>query len=253
MDYSTVACSEVHGSLKEEPQEDGVTCSVKLRVPFANRWSLVSDILSNRRAWPHLSGWANPPRAKSASIEPMLGATTTSGQALAYEDSFVLVTYSTKVQDLVAEELEPISDFRVLDFKRFRWGAAAGDPLLEAEAPGKLHRSFALSRTLFKVNPPVPAVIRDGVGGVNDALYSSTLLGIDFDEETLLFNPPRISRTIKSDGTVAYTLAMKWLYREEGWNKYWRAKTDTYEEIWDVEGAAPHKSYPPTDFTALLS
>lgn len=248
-----VGCAEVHGSRKEDVNEDNTVCTVQLRCPWANRFTLAADLLTNRRAWPDLSGWSRPPRAISVGIVPLLSMGVALNQSFIYEDALVNVTYSTKFQDAIIEELEPLSEFTVLDFKRFRWTAKDGDPLLENEAPGKLVRGMALSRTILNVTPPLPTVLRDGVGSVNDTSYTSTALGITFEAEELMLGQPKITRNVRSDGTSTFSVAMKLAFRKNGWNKYWRAKTETYEEIFDVDNNAPYKSYPLVDMSDILT
>jgi hypothetical protein len=45
---------------------------------------------------------------------------------------------------------------------------------------------------------------------------------------------------------------VQFIHKKGGWNKYWRAKTKDYAEIFHVNDAAAHKNYPPADFSDWL-
>jgi len=250
--YSLITCSEEHGTISESVEEESTKCSVTLRVPWNYRTALISDLLENRWPWPHFSAWPNPPRAKSCACVPDKTSYAASGQVIGYQDALVTVQYSTDGIDLLSESIEPNVEFMVLDHKRFRWDEAEGDPLLEGEAPGKQLYSLNLSRQIFKVTPPLPMSLLELPGCCNKEAYTSILLGLTFEKETLLFQPPVLSRTIKSNGDLRFTVALKFSFRPDGWNTYWRAKTQEYAEIWDVDGTARHENYPPDDFSDFL-
>lgn len=244
------ACSEEHGTVKEDVQDSGTTCSVTLRTAWSLRHSLVYDIVGNRRPWPHTS-WPVQPLASQAAIVPDKTAYTTSGQSCTYIDALVTITYSTYILDICAESLEPTAEFLTLDWKRFRWGAKNGDPLLEKEAPGKLVKGLNLVRQLFNRTPPLSTSLLTLMGSSNQAAYTSALLGLTFAKETLIYQPPSLQRTIKTNGDMRFNLTLKFSYKPEGWNKYWRAKSQTWEEIFDVDTGL-YKCYPPADYSAFL-
>jgi hypothetical protein len=177
----------------------------------------------------------------------------TSGQSCEYLDALVTVAYSTEEEDLLSESLEPTAEFITLDYKRFRWSGADGDPLLEGEAPGKLVRNLNLVRNIMKI-VDIPVATLDLPGSVNHEDYVSALLGLTFPAETLLFQPPAMSRTITTAGAKAWNLNLKFSYKPWGWNKYWRSKTETYERIYIVgmSGADPYNMYPLNDFSDFL-
>lgn len=249
--YSLVDCAEEHATVSEDFDiESGMNAQVKLRCAWSNRHALVADVLGNHRAYPG-TAFAQPPQAARASIVGGGEIYTTVGQACVYEYAIVTIGYSTKVTDLISESLEPTAEFHRQDFKRFRWGAPDGEPILEKEAPGKLLRGLNIVRTIYEV-ATIPDEVYDLVGSCNDVLYHSNFLDRDFDAETLLYQPPNLTRAFKSNGTKGWTVTLKFAYKPQGWNKYWRAKTEAWEEMFDVEGGAPYKNYPPEDFSALL-
>lgn len=246
--YSSVDCDEEYGTAKESWNIDDVSMSVTLRCAWADRYDLVDDLLGNGRTWPHGS-FTNAPRAQSASIAPDKTAYTATGQCIVYNDALVTVTYGTEHEDLVSESLEPTADFITLDWRRFRWSSDVGDPLIEGEAPGKLRRGLNIVRTLYKIATP-PTQLLTQIGNVNPSTYTSSLLGLSFAAETLLFTPPTMSRTIRTDGTEGWTINMKFMYKPETWNKYWRAKTSSYEHIYN--GTGVYRSYALGNFSDLL-
>lgn len=248
--YSSVSCCEEHAKISEGVGTDEWTASVTLRCAWSNRWLLMADLVGNRRSWPHTGGKLI---ARSASSVPAPTYYVQDGQAAAYIDALVSVNYSSsgEEEDLVAESLEPTAEFLTLDYKRFRWGAANGDPLTEGEAPGKLLRSLALVRQLFKVESPLPGDLLTKIGYVNSSSYTSALLGLTFAKGTLLFQPPSLSRTITTDEVQAWNVTLKFMYKPETWNKYWRSKTQAYDEIFLVNGGK-YLAYPEGDFSAFL-
>ncbi len=246
-----VTCAEELGSYKEGASRTGSPeASVDLRCLWGVRHALMTDLLANARVWPHGS-YTRPPVAFSCAIKPFNTTTSSTGQSINYDDAIISVVYNHQSKDLVSESLEPTADFITLDHRFFRWNAANGSPLKQNESPGKLRRGLNLARTLYNVPQPLTGQLLTAVGGVNQAQYVSTLLGLTFPIGTLLFTPPNLQITVDTQGTDGYTVAMKFMYRPEGWNKYWRAESQSYQEIFIVGGSA-YKSYPLVDMSDLI-
>lgn len=257
--YSTVECYEVPESLSVD--FDAITgeisASVKLMCSWTNRWALVADLLNNLNVLPDYGTGA--PVALRASVTPF-GDWAQNTQAITYSDALVTVTYGPPkfdeigAFDIVAESIEPSAEFRILPYQNFRWTDETGDPLLEEEAPGKLEIKLNLVRQIFKVPTPLSTLTLSATGKVHNAIYSSPLLGLDFAAETLLYLEPSFERTLRNDGSDGVNYTQKWSIKPEGWNKYWRAKTKQYEEIFETsEGGSAYKSYEPADLSALLA
>lgn len=251
--WSAVTCCEEHGSSRREDWTDqGLNCSVVLRCAYSNRHLLAADVVGGRRVWPFNS----LARAKSCSIVPFPSQAATDGQGLIFEDALVTVNYSQfdgDPTDLVSESLEPSIQFITLDHKLFRWKEKTGDVLQEEEAPGRQMYSLSLKRTLFKREPPLPTGLLDLPGSVNDTPYTSALLGLTFPAETLLFAPGSLSRTIKSDFSgTAFDINLNFVYQKQGWNKFWRQKTQDFERIVVAETGANYDNYPQEDFSDFL-
>lgn len=248
--YSLVDCCEMHGTANEQTGKEGVTATVQLMCAYADRYALRADLIGNRNLWPH-----NPvARVVGVGVAPFPGVGITDGQTLTYEKAVLTVNYSSnEEEDLISESIEPTIEFITKSHKNFRWTNATGDPLNEKEAPGQQIFSMALNRTIYKLVPPLPATILTELGKCNTDAYSSSLLGLSFAAETLLFQPTSLSRTLTTDGDRAIDLSMKFLFNSNTWNKFFRAATGVYEEIWNVELAAVEKPYPLGNFSEFLS
>lgn len=250
--YSTVDCSEEHKTVNEGfDLETGANASVVLRCAWIDRYALVDDLLSNSRIYPGMAGFTVAPRAQTCAITGDDATTLSVAQSLEYGDALVTVNYGTKIVDKIAESLEPTVEFLKQDHKRFRWGSATGDPLTEGEAPGRQMRGLSLVRTLYDL-AAMPAAVLTAYGGVNSAAYTSALLGFTFAIETLLYQPPQLNHIIRTAGTAGWNLTLKFHYNPNGWNKYWRAKSQAWEKIYLVDPAGEYKNYPATSFASLL-
>lgn len=254
---SVATVAEEHGSASENWEREKVTCAVTLRCAWTNRHAVVWDLLGNRRQWPYNSV---PARAVSVGVKPDAASYVASSQGMNYEDALLAVNYSTDQEaDLISESLEPTAEFMQLDYKQFRWGSEQGDPLAEGEAPGRLVRGLALQRTLYKVQPPLPIALLDSIGCCNDAYFYSSLLGLGFTTGTLLYQPPVLSRTITyangSTFSKGVDISMKFHYKPETWNTYWRSKSQSYEKMMVLtagDGWAEYKGYEEADLSSFL-
>lgn len=257
--FSDVEVCEVHGSIKENVGRGFESASVDLMCDWADRHDVVAAIVGARLLWPHAGDYIRVPYATSAGIKPLDSKPTTDGQGLIYEKAIVSVNYSYSdgedPETLMSESLEPTAEFLTLDYRRFAWAKSddseAEDGLTEGEAPGKLMRGLNIVRTLYKVTS-VPSQVLSCYGHVNQAGYTSSLLGLTFPAETLLYCPPTMDRTFTTDGSEGFDIQLKFQYKGPGWNKYWRAKTKTWARLWDLETDTVYNSYPTADFSALL-
>lgn len=244
---SAVACSEIHGSRTENGDSNGFKASVKLQCAWADRFTLIDDLISNERTWPGFSA----AKAKQTAITPVPGAYTAAGQECVYTDALVTVNYSTRDdEELISESIEPTAEFRRLDHRMFRWGSADGELLSEEEAPGMIVRGMNLLRTMHNV-AAVPASILTLPGSCNSAAYTSSLLGLTFAAQTLLFGVNPITRTIKLSGSTGFNVSVKFSFKAAGWNKYWREETKSYENIYEYGGSV-YNAFPTASFSDYL-
>lgn len=250
----TIDCAEEHGTIKEDYQlESGFNASVTLRCAWAERYLLIESLIG--KVWPYSPG-DNGPACISAGCMPSPARASTDEQSLVYETAIISFNFSNQIKDFISETLEPTAEFQILDYKRFRWSSAAGEPLLEGEAPGLLQRGLNLNRTIYQVET-VPTTVLTACGHCNRVAYTSALLGLTFGAETLLFNPPTLSRSIKTNGDETKTIAMKFSFKPNTWNKFFRQKNANvapdfgWEYIYTTEGEI-YKPYQPDDFAGLL-
>lgn len=251
MSYSIITHAEEEGSRDEQVGLESISCKVTLRTAYAQRYNLVSDLLLNQRVWPHFDP-AVAPRARSCSIINTGLSGPTAGSMMTYDESLVSVNYSHEQKDLAVEELEPTIEFRTLDHRLFRW-ASNDDILLEPEAPGRLLQKMNFVKTFYFVTA-IPAAVFTAVGHVNSGSHTSTFFGATFLPETLLYQPPNISRSITiGGGADLFTVKIKFSYNPFGWNKFWRAKTQAYDEMKHYESGLVYKNFPLTSFTTLFT
>ncbi len=258
--FSTIPCAEVPGTLSVDFDAitGDVTASVDLNCSWGLRWGLVNDLLGNARPLPDYGVGA--PIALKAAVSSW-GDQFTIGQSIAYSDATVKVSYGIRRHetvgpfDIVAESIEPQAEFRILPHHNFRWGSKTGRPLVEAEAPGKLEVKLMLVRQIFKVPTPLNILTLTATGAVHDAAYTSPLLGLSFDPETLLYLEPKFERTLRNNGSDGVNYTQQWAIKHTGWNKFFRAETNAYEEIYCTTdaGSDPYKNYRAEDLSGLLA
>ncbi len=265
-----VTCYEVDGSRSEnfDMESGAFSASVDLMCTFTDRYSLIVDLLGSARSWPFSSS-VFPPRARSAGIKSFTAKAYDDGQALDYDLAVVSVNYTNAIQsasgndssssssagpyDLFSEEMENTVEFLKLPYEQFRWGAQNGAAISENEAPGQQFFSMKLNRTIYQVPGPLPTWLQTLIGCVNDEEYVSSVLGLTFAAETLLFMPTKTSRTIGSDlSSSPFTIGLAFAYKPQGWNKYYRAQTQTYESLFVAKTGDEVKSYTPTDMSEFL-
>lgn len=198
-----------------------------------------------------------------ATITPVKNSSyTQDGQGCVYEEADITLKYSvppggggapvTKTDPvssqsvLVTESLEPTIEYLKLDPKGFRWTNSTGDPIKDNEAPSRVMNGMNLVRSVQDL-PALDTSLLSLPGKVNLDAYTSTLLGLTFPTETLLFVPPSIRRVVKMDGSDTISLVLKLSYKEKGWNKFWRPNksgTDKYDSIYDVISGAVYQNFP---------
>jgi hypothetical protein len=193
--------------------------------------------------------------AVNATAQP-IGAElgSTSGQEHVPTEAYVDVTYNTSIVDVASETIEPNIESIPLNYTLFNWLASPGQtaPLLEGEAPPMMIPSLNLSRTRYRLNV-VHADFIGLVGYCNQSSYTSSLLGMTFAAETLLYLPTPINRSISNLTTSGYTASARFAYKPLGWNKYWLAKSQSWDSIYLSGSATRYIAYPLGDFSNLFA
>lgn len=256
-EYSTVACHEEIDTLKLAFNETNPNATVVLCCAWTDRNSLISDILGNQRILPH----ATPglvlrarectnlqPRSVDRNTDPssQMCDWSTEGQAL------LTFTYDALLEEVASETFEPNATFYPLDHKLFRWGSATGDFVRKEESGGFLVKGAIFTRTIFRLETAdIPAGLLSYFGKVNDSALVGTVVGLTFPEETLLFEASVFDTKIRADGQRLTDLSLRWAFREQGWNKFYRPDTNSWESMF-IAGGAEYKPYEPADMSDLF-
>ena len=232
--------------------DNGSTFQSVLICNWANRDDVASDLLGNARPYPRYT--ASQARAKTASIVPFGGYTIGDGSLQVPLQAKITVTYSRFAEqsgdDIISESIEPSAEFLTQNPDNFRWGSAGGDELQPEEAPGKLIIGFDYVQTRYKLASIPATVLQPGM--VNSGVATASLLGLNFPAETLLYVNSLPQRTLSTTGTAGWNMTSRFSYRENTWNKFWRAKTQTWEEMYTYPAGVVYKNYPLGDFSLIL-
>lgn len=259
VDYAAIPCAEKPESVSVDfdALTGDISATVDLYCDWSMRWALVADLLNNGRAFPGYGRGA--PIAIKCSVKPF-GTLLGQGQSLLYSEALVTVSYGIRrwdavgPYDVVAESIEPSAEYRKLPFADFRWASKTGDPVVEDEAPGKLEVKLTLTRQIFKIPTPLSLLTLTATGKVHNAPYYSPLLGVSFAKDTLLYLEPSMERTLQNNGSGGVNYTQKWAIKPTGWNKFYRAKTGTYEYQYRTTdtGAEEFTPYERADLSGIL-
>ncbi len=249
-----VSFAEMPDSPQESWDSDGLKATVRLMCAWGERNLLIIEKLSGAgELYPRLPG--SKARARSASAVPAPGKLTEDAPGYAeYESAIVTVEYNVKGpsedEELYTESIEPTAEFFTLPVDEFLWGGAGGDPVQENAEPG-----FLIPGCDFKLSFPnlaaVPAAMFSLAGHVNAAPFTSRT-GVSLAAETLLFNPPVISRVVNVEGAEGFKVDLRLTYRPTGWNKYWRPSEQAWQYFYSTVTASIYRSYPLGDFSVLF-
>lgn len=261
----TVPFEELQSSPTGGMGADGFAGTRLLVCDWADKFTLMSQLkggtLSGTYYAPHGFPGFDSSRVDSITFAPFDervladGADTTTAT---YAKALLTVNYRTGLtadpsnpdSPLFQESIEPFAEFLTLPAAGFKWGSTTGDALKDEEAPGKLFKGLNWVYTLPSV-VTIPDAVFDLVGKVNDSAIVSISLGRTFAAETLLYNPPLLRRDVTTDGTsLSWNLQYRFGHKPQGWNRFWRASTQTWDRIYNASG--PADPYETGDFTALV-
>ena len=253
--YSSVDCWEIRDTQSVGLNSDGATATVTLGCAYANRFALQADLYGTRRVFPGFAG-SGAPRVQSVSNVRGFGESTlvatSNGQQLQYEEARLDVQYGPLQAeppsgdpgyDLVIESFETNFENLRLDHNSFAWDTGFGTELRPGEAPARQLRKITLVREYLGI-AVIPTDVLNLIGTVNDTAYVSSLLGLTFPAETLLFGEPSATRTIRSSGASGWNLTLSFQFFYNGWNKFWRYDSEQYEPMYFGGSSTPYKNYP---------
>ncbi|HQU46451.1 MAG TPA: hypothetical protein PK867_26830 [Pirellulales bacterium] len=225
-------CAELDGSPTEVAALGSYRAIVKLRCAWDDRYALAGEV-SPWALYQRIPG--SFARCRTISIEPLTqlaGLTDESNLWNVYEEAKITLEYvwdrkspQQVNNELWSEEIQPTAEYLTQPGSNFVWGSNTSKTIKDEEAPGILLRGLDYVLTHFNV-PAIPAAALSLIGCVNNATLSALIMsGMSFGAETLLFNPPTISRRVVQ-GTkpqLNWTLVYRLTYKPQGWNKLWNA------------------------------
>ena len=188
-------------------------------------------------------------------IDPWPGASEDAGSGMAYyEKAVVTALYSTRYYhngtELRSEELGPKTTTLSLSHYPLAWGAANGPPLHPKEAPEPFLPGLVYTITRHKIWT-MPVSVLGLVGCINSGAVSSVMLGLTFGAQTLLYQPPRITRKFTSGGITSFFVKQSFIYQPGTWNKCFRTDTATWTDIY-VAGGDRVLPYTVADFSSIV-
>lgn len=250
--------AEEHGYPLETWTRFGLVGTRLIRCPWVDRKTVVDALLGQLYPYAEAMGAV----CVSCDVKPAPGRNTSESVTIPnYDDALITAKYETEeASDALSEDLEPTSEFLTVDHSNLRWAAADGDPVTRDEAPGMLMRGCDYVVRRYDLDA-VPAQALSLIGFVNSAAIvpvTPEWSGLSFAAETLLFQPPVIQRTTKSDGSRKAVITYRFTYKPNwdgatarGWNYFWRAKTQSWAQMY-VAGGGVYKNFQPASFSPLF-
>lgn len=252
---------ELFMSQSETWGNEKVTAQVGLKALWSQRHGIMNNILANAKVWPyHTNGNVF---AVSGSISPFEEKADQDGSGLIYPSATLVVNFETLTKSnnpqnpdvtIFSESLEPTAEFLTVPYKDFKWGSITGKDLKKEEAPGRLEIGLDYVVTFYNMKV-IPSAVLTLIGAVNNGpVTSASLGGLTFASETLLFNPPKIVRNVTAVAAQnRYTITLRFTYRRNGWNQFWRAETGTFSRIFHKDrGGIAHNNFPLASFASVL-
>lgn len=269
-----------HEELQGSPQEVGDETNFKARRMLKCRWAdrlalydqMLTGYIINAGGTPPLItriGQQYPDYpgvyAVRCTIEPFASdvrASDAQGRIAKYLDAKLNVDYEPRnfnygsgpnASQIGEESIETVAEFLTQPYESLYWDTSGLPPALlhENEAPGKIIRSLIWVYTYRQV-VSLPAGWRWATGYINSTAITSTSTGFLFDAETLLYEGVRLQRTVTSGAQQAWTAQLRFTYRPETWNKWYKRGGDTPQIVYKKNGSR-YEPYPKTNFVTALN
>lgn len=256
-----IAYAEEHGSPNESWTDTGVNATRVLRCDWADRHDNVTYFLG--RNYPYIDeNVVKDIKCIRAGIAPAPGKQLGAGIYTAYDHALITLEYeSGQPVDDLSETIEANAEFITSPIAGLKWASTGGDAVTTAEAPGMLLRGFDYVITRYK-RTEIPLGILELHGAVNSSTITPRTQGLthlNFPPETLLFQPPTISRVTTTTEWGLWDITYRFSYRPswngtdaKGWNWFWRAKTQKFEKMIREETGTQFKLYQPKDFNFVF-
>lgn len=256
----SIAFEEIRGETHEEFTLTGFNASRVYRCLWGSRFTLATDLLRYGGATYPLYTGANV-RAVNVAIRGVGETAETEPVSPIFPDATIVkythalltVTYETVYwenyipgagsQDdpgiIIEESLDLASEFiripaEFSDGSYLAWSngevpTPTFNDVDEDESPGKVIRLSSYVITRFNV-PSIPDEIRTLMGTVNLNPIEEITSGFIYEPETLLYAGATPNTSAVPDGTNTWTVTYRFNYRPNGWNKFWRPQTSTWEK-----------------------
>jgi len=252
------AYEEMKGS-PVETHEALFSAQRTLKCPWADRQNVRGQLLFG--VYPFVTTpAANPARCVRIQVKPFPGGQMQPGSlrttAPTYVDAILELFYEQSTVTivpipgwgLISERLDPVAEFITLPPDEFEWSdGTVRTGLKPEEAPGKLIRGWEWTLTRYQVSQ-LPATVEALIETVNDGSVVSPTLGRTFASETLLFHGPSVERNDLGSLDVTY----RFTYRRNGWNKFWRASTQSWASMYLLNSTTPYKNFPAVSWVGKL-
>ncbi len=199
-----------------------------------------------------------------SSIRPLDGPLTDADLRVAkYTTAELTVNYS--IQDFdpnqqdedavkyADEELSTAAEFLTLPSTSLFWDDGGAVSLGTEANISRLIRMMEWVFTFTELDTIPPGLVLN-VGTVNSVAVLSRSLGIPFPAETLLYNGSRSSRELFIEGARAWRTALRFTFRPQGWNKFFRDDVigQAPVPVFLGDGSGEHKPYTPINFQSEL-
>ena len=253
---------EMQGSPTYERREGRLTVTRRYKCEWPDRFAVMAE----------LDGSEDPDISEAVCdairINPFPAQNLGSNNLSSYEYAVVEATFSSEAGS-VNESFEPSADFLTLDETKFRWTDDGGDELTENEAPGKLNVLLDYI-VRWRGLTSIPVTVFSAVGHVNHAalnpgtLSDGLLINQTFEAQTLLYHPPVADRRLVRVGETwewRWDVITRFTYRpnwdsdnvSRGWNWFWRAASEDFEQLYSTVKEDTVKIYPTADLSPLFS
>jgi len=257
---------ELSGYPKENWDWNRLTATRKIICDWVDRYVVYQSYVGADYPYDPVTGFnASGAYCTGGTIEPLEAKGLGANDIAIYEKALITLEYrvpdpetGTPIREegvgptaaLGSDSFSSNTEFLTLDHTDFQW-ATGTKPLKPKEAPAKLIFSLNWTRTLENVVTPIAGglgeVILENIGSVNDLpINAANTAGFTFPAETLLYTKP----TINKQGANSARVTLNFVYRPQGWNKFYRADIERFDIITFRNGII-FKTYKPKSFTGF--
>lgn len=232
--YDEINWSDNRRSPKEEWRPDGTFVAKRiLQCAYTDRYTLISDIgASGGENYPNLPQIG---ATASAAVAAGVGQSFLSGNVLVHDFAWVDITYiwspftPTWVTGVLVSERIRGGMFNLrLDPERLLWND--NEPIDQTDAPDFPLPVLYYDLTLHQVtseSPLVYSLIRSS----NANIVTAYLLNFSAAIETLLYSSVVVKKSVGLGITDKMDVTQSFIFKSNGWNRWFRAKTNSWERV----------------------